>query len=115
MPVPYAKMTEEQKARARAAVRRYQAKDPEKHRSRAREASRRLTPQQRKDKSLRHYFGITLEEYNRMLTSQGGVCAVCGLFNKDARCNKCNFAIGQADDSPPRLRNLASYLEKFLE
>ena len=31
-----------------------------------------------KDKRLRKLYGITLDDYNTMLTEQNGVCAICG-------------------------------------
>lgn len=71
-------------------------------------------------------FGITQEEYNKMLESQNGVCAVCGGLNKgkglcvdhDHRtgkirgllCHKCNLALGMAEDNLETLKNLVTYL-----
>ena len=75
-------------------------------------------------------FGITLEEYERMLAEQGGVCAVCHQPENVAReqalavdhdhvsgkvrallCNRCNRAIGFFRDDPVALRAAAEYLE----
>lgn len=70
--------------------------------------------------------------YDEMLSSQGGVCKICGrpdtgrintrrLFvdhcHKTGRvrgilCYKCNTLIGHAQDDPERLRKAAEYLEK---
>jgi hypothetical protein len=66
-----------------------------------------------------------------MLAAQGGVCAVCRKLNPDRLgrrlhvdhchetgrvrgllCTLCNNAIGQAGESPERLRALATYLEE---
>lgn len=82
----------------------------------------------RKSKLKREY-GLTLEEYDHMLLSQGGVCKVCkgpplakdNTYHVDhdhvsgkvrgILCHPCNVAIGNALESPERLRKLADYLE----
>ncbi len=73
---------------------------------------------------------MTLDEYNRMLTAQGGVCAICGV--KTARkgwrlavdhchatgrvrgllCHRCNSAIGMMRESAELMRRAADYLNK---
>ena len=72
-------------------------------------------------------YGISGEEYRLTLSEQGGRCPICkreltknpsvdhdhitgkirGLI-----CNNCNLSIGNAGDSPQRLRDMAAYLEK---
>lgn len=98
-------------------------------------ASRAKNPRAQKNQSLKWRYGITLDDYERILFKQGGVCAVCKEPNKqiDDRsgnprmlhvdhdhvtgkvrgllCALCNTAIGHAGDSPDRLRSLAFYLE----
>jgi len=78
---------------------------------------------------LKRKYGICQNQYNNILESQSGVCAICfktcetnqrlsvdhchntgkirGLL-----CNKCNTALGQMMDSVENLRNAAEYLEK---
>jgi hypothetical protein len=67
---------------------------------------------------LKAKYGITLEEYNKILKSQGGVCKVCGtgdpggkygIFHVDHNhktgkirgllCNECNRGLGAFKDS----------------
>ena len=68
-------------------------------------------------------YGLTRDEYNRILESQGGHCAICPSTERlvvehnhetgEVRgivCNKCNTALGMADDSPTRLLDCAKYL-----
>lgn len=81
-------------------------------------------------------YGITVEDYQRMLGAQGGVCAICGSddpkMRKGARqrfcvdhdhetgrvrgllCMPCNTALGGFRDDPERLRKAVTYLEVSL-
>jgi hypothetical protein len=93
------------------AQRRWEEKNPEK----VRDNSRR--------QALRRKYGITEEDYRRMLASQGGVCAVCGLarprmvVDHDHRtgkvrgilCHNCNLIIGHSGDSSKVLAAAARY------
>lgn len=75
--------------------------------------------------------GLTVEQYDQMLTAQNGRCAVCRTDKPSDRpdirfmfidhchktgkvrgllCNRCNTAIGYAEDDPVRLEAMASYL-----
>jgi Autographiviridae endonuclease VII len=47
-------------------------------RSRARAARRRRNPDDLRNEQLKAAFNITLAEYNELLNSQGGGCAICG-------------------------------------
>lgn len=77
---------------------------------------------------IRRKFGITIEEYDRMLAAQGGVCKVChrppGKYRlsvdhihgtKTVRgllCARCNRGIGLFWDDPAVFRRAAGYLEE---
>jgi len=78
--------------------------------------------------------GITLEDYERMMDDQGGVCAICGRHEhrlstaggrayrlavdhdhstakiRGLLCSMCNHAIGYLDDSPALLARAVAYL-----
>jgi hypothetical protein len=90
-----------------------------------------MEPTENRRHHLRIKFGITPEEYDRMFSEQGGVCAICGRHPKlstgDQRrlsvdhnhdtgkvrgllCYKCNVGLGSADDSVDRLVAMAAYL-----
>lgn len=76
-------------------------------------------------------YGINKEDYFRMLSDQGGVCAICKQVPKGdiervlhvdhnhvtgkvrgLLCRHCNHAIGQLKDSLTILRNACQYLEE---
>jgi len=77
---------------------------------------------------LKHGFGITLDEYNAILDSQNGVCAICNNKCVSGRnlavdhdhetdevrgllCSKCNTAIGLMDDDSSKMARAIGYLE----
>lgn len=69
-------------------------------------------------------YGLTTEKYNKMVASQNGCCAICGLkLNKPyidhchqtglvrgVLCNKCNWGLGMFDDDIDLLASATSYL-----
>jgi hypothetical protein len=78
---------------------------------------------------LRRY-GLTQEEYDRLLASQGGRCAGCGTDQPGRKnwcidhchksgqvrallCYRCNLALGMVDENPATLRALADLAEQF--
>lgn len=82
--------------------------------------------------NVKRSFGITLEEYNQRLATQGDSCGNINCSTKmsttargasldhchttgmlrDFLCPSCNLALGHAKDSSHILRGLANYLEK---
>lgn len=86
---------------------------------------------ERRIKTLAAY-GLTLEDYDRMLKEQEYKCCVCGIEEKYATkqrfhvdhdhetgkvrgllCGHCNKGLGLFRDSSSFLKNAAKYLEKF--
>jgi hypothetical protein len=86
------------------------------HPEREKEYSRR--------KLLKNKYGLTVEEYDKMLIAQGGKC-ICGRNHKNRLhvdhnhkngeirgllCYRCNYALGLLGDDPQNLEKLANYL-----
>jgi hypothetical protein len=98
---------------AKASRKRYKAKNPD--------GPRNI--------NLKSRYGITLAEYNKLLSDQNDVCAICKGVNKNGRrlfvdhhhatgkvrallCVGCNSAIGLLKEDAKLARILADYLEK---
>lgn len=82
-------------------------------------------------RQMKHRYGLTLENYKKMLEDQGGVCKICKQPCKSRShlsvdhchesghirgllCDRCNTSIGKFDENPGLLREAAKYLETFL-
>lgn len=88
-----------------------------------------------RNQRLLRRFGITATQYDEMLESQGGACAICGSSagskSRNMRlsvdhshatgkvrgllCLHCNVAIGKFGDSSAMLRKAATYLDRSQE
>lgn len=72
-------------------------------------------------------YGLTLEEYDRMLETQGGGCGICGGTNPDGRrlhvdhdhktgkvrgllCINCNYLIGRMEASADLLPDMLDWI-----
>lgn len=77
--------------------------------------------------ALKRRFGITLEQYNKMLEEQGGVCAICRIKKNETLavghdhktgkirgllCGHCNHVVGFAKDNIELLERTIKYLDK---
>lgn len=97
---------------------------------------KRCNNKNRRENELHCQYGITVKQYELMLKSQNGVCAICNqsetakdrggdkvkalAIDHDHKINKirgllchcCNLVLGHAKDNPEILRKAAEYLEK---
>jgi len=96
----------------------------------------KLNPDKKRNNTLKSLFGITLIQYNDILSKQNGVCAICGkketAFDKKQKvlrnlsvdhnhttgkirgllCGNCNLLLGKANDNKQILINAIEYLTK---
>lgn len=90
------------------------------------------------NRALKSNFGITLDDYMRMLEEQGGVCSICrkppvrerlcvdhdhsccsgvrtcGRCIRGLICRRCNSMLGFVDDNVDRLRSAIAYIERWI-
>lgn len=91
-------------------------------------------PERQRAKNLKYYHNLTLSDYENMLQTQSGVCAICKQPEvviersklrrlsvdhdhitgkiRGLLCYSCNLILGKSKDSPQQLRAAADYLEQ---
>jgi hypothetical protein len=112
---------------------RYRAKNRDRINERKRQRAAELRekgirPGYLKNSALKHHYGITLDDYNRMFERQKGRCAICGKHQSKLEkslvvdhdhdtnevrgllCHHCNLVLGHAKDDVRVLSNAAAYL-----
>ena len=99
-----------------------------------RQRNRKLALSYQRKSRLKHEFGMTPEDYDRMFANQHGCCLIChqpetrtvqGKISRLAidhdhntdqvrglLCYQCNNGLGRFKDNPDRLRAAARYLEE---
>jgi len=103
-------------------------KDPVKQKECQAKYRKSLTKDDIKNTKLKHAYGITLDEYNKMFADQSGCCAICSIHQSEVKvslvvdhchttgairgllCSPCNLAIGTFKDNITTLQNAIKYL-----
>lgn len=82
-----------------------------------------------KDRALRQKYGISLETFEALLSSQNNKCRICtaplgdkGVLDhchttgkiRGILCRKCNSGIGQFGDRPELVEAAARYLREYV-
>jgi hypothetical protein len=93
---------------------------------------RKLHPERNRNKYLKAFYGISLDEYNALAKSQNNRCALCFKHGGDMKkalcvdhdhkgkkvrgllCFECNVMLGMAKDSILVLKNSIQYLQRFI-
>jgi len=123
----YHRTKDKRKAKIDKARKAYSAKNKEKLRTWHRDwmksnRSKIRAYQMQKD------YGLSIEQFDALLTSQSGKCAICKRLFINLRneidhdhvtglvrgilCQKCNTLLGMSNDSPEILLNAVSYLRR---
>ena len=94
----------------------------------------RYDPARNREKEYKIKYGMTLDDYNRMLASQNNKCAICNRKSNNHRQNKhldvdhchttgkirgllchgCNVGIGSLQDDVELLEKAIDYLRNFI-
>lgn len=137
-PDRYARYRARHPERVKAAERRWRAKNKARISAyhKARRASWSMEEKERRgrESNLRHFFSMTLAEYESLLVKQGGVCAICCKHETATRkgrvkrlavdhnhetgavrgllCQNCNTLLGKGLDSIAILTLAIEYLKR---
>lgn len=88
-------------------------------------ANRERINRQRRENYMKKHYGMTFDDFDRMLAEQGG-CAICGIEEanwhidhdhetgkvRGILCHGCNVGIGYMGDDPARVQRAADYLRR---
>ncbi len=108
------------------------AQNPEKAKADFKKHRSRKTPEQRRQYQLRSQYGIDMADYDNMLASQGGCCAICRVDEPGVKrkyfsvdhchdtgevrgllCTQCNSGLGLFKDDLDILESAVGYLSRF--
>jgi hypothetical protein len=121
-------------AKSREKHKRWRDANPERlkvYRNKGRSKNYNTIRKSQRDYALRTTYGITLAQYNEMLTAQGNCCAICSADKASTRhtdhswrvdhchttgkvrallCHNCNIAMGLLKESTTTLQSMIAYL-----
>lgn len=119
---------EQRKAEARAYYLKHKEKILERTRQYYQDHKKECKDRMRSRK-LKHYYGLTIEEYQQKVQEQKGCCAICGGTSdknldvdhshvtgavRGLLCNNCNRGIGHLQDDPKIIQKAVAYLQYYL-
>lgn len=128
------KLTPEQKEEKRKYMLKYNKKHYEDNRIKRLQKQRewyqnnKPTKEERRAKALLQRYGLTIEDYSKLLDSQFGKCMLCGIHNNELDyplfvdhrhsdgkirgllCSKCNFKVGWVESNLDCLDEILKYL-----
>ena len=106
------------------------SEDVRKYRAMYAQEYRKMNPDKIRDMELKKMYGMTSEDYNKMVSQQNGLCAICSKPEMSLRykrlsvdhchktgevrgllCTNCNKALGSFGDSISILKKAIAYLE----
>jgi hypothetical protein len=118
------------------ATARQRAANPERFREATRRHRAKLTPEERSERNrrwdLKRLHGLTVYQYNSLLLSQSGGCAICGIqhstgrrrlavdhdhktgLNRGLLCTRCNQSLERIEGDSGWGDKACSYLAKYL-
>lgn len=127
-----------EKAKARVAARRAEINaaaklrrdaDPERHRAHSRRSYKAMPPRLKRTYHLRKRYGITSDDFDRIVAAQNGCCACCGKPMDTERLRSmhvdhdhatgairgvihapCNTGLGRLGDSPEGIMRALVYV-----
>ena len=119
---------EKARERSRTSVAKHRAENPE---AWAATQARHFTPSNRRRHNLKAHYNMTPEDYDLMLSFQGGKCKICGETDPKTRsgrfnidhchetghvrgllCNPCNVGLGTFTDDISKLEAAIRYLSE---
>jgi len=92
---------------------------------------REINPKLYRNLEYKRKYGISIEEYDKLLVQQNNSCAVCKISQSDLDynlvvdhchttekvrgllCRNCNLALGYLKDNPETMNSAISYLNKY--
>ena len=127
--------SEERKAKQRSATAKWRKEHPKENKNNVRiyyGQNKEVIAEKARRYHLQRKFSLSVEDYDKLLALQNGVCAICKLTCSSGNslsvdhdhktgkirallCRSCNFSLGLMKEDPALMRAAADYLELYGE